>query len=338
MPVPMLSFLVVNYNGGGLLAETLESISHQTFTDYEVIVVDNGSQDRSWDSSLLQRENWSLVRLERNAGFSEANNIAFCRSRGAVIALINNDVVLAPDWAEQVRRAFEDPAVASVACRLLQKRNPEHLDSAGFDIYTCGTTLGWYGLPADCFDGKPHRPFGPVASAAAYRRSAIDQVGLFHREYFAYYEDTDLAMRLALFGLECRYLHNAVGYHLGSATGKRYSDFHRYYLRRNIEFIYWVNEVGALAWKHLPAHVAYEFISFVGMLFCGQGGVFLRAKWHALRMVKWICRQRLALKKSLGAAVGLRAAKMNLDGKFKPFWQVFIRGENDGKIYKAGKP
>ncbi len=186
MPNPLLSFLIVNYNGGPLLSDALGSISRQSFKDYEVIVVDNGSIDRSWDLPFFERKGWSLERLERNTGFAEANNIALARSHGSLIALINNDVVLDPAWAEKVARSFDDPQVGGVACRLLQMRNPGFLDSAGFDAFTCCTTESWRELPASCFDHREHQPFGPVASAAAYRRAALDRVGMFHREYFAY--------------------------------------------------------------------------------------------------------------------------------------------------------
>lgn len=332
MPCPRLSFLLVNFNGGPLLSDALGSISRQTFTDYEVIVIDNGSIDRSWDIPFFGRPGWVLERLDRNAGFSEANNLAYARSRGPIIALINNDVVLDPHWAERIIQAFETPQVAAVACRLVQTRNPGFLDSAGFDTFTCCTTEGWRELPAGFFAGKRHEPFGPVASAAAYRREAIEKVGLFHPEYFAYYEDTDLAMRLALFGFQCRYLDDAIAYHLGSATGKQYSNFHRYHLRRNVEFLYWVNMVGTLALANLPSHFLYELFAFLGMLFRAQGAVFWRAKRDALKMIPWIRRERKRLRARLKESVGISQSKQNLAAGLKSFWDAFFRGKNIGKF------
>ncbi len=332
MSTPRISYLLVNYNGGPLLSEALESISRQTVDDHEVIVIDNGSQDKSWDIPFFNRPGWQMERLGRNAGFSEANNIAYARSRGSIIALVNNDVILDPTWAEKTLEAFEDPDVHAVACRLLQMRNPGYLDSAGFDAYTCCTTEGWRDMPAGNFTGKAHEPFGPIASAAAYRRAAIEQVGLFHPEYFAYYEDTDLAMRLALFGLRCRYLDDAIGYHLGSATGKQYSDFHRYHLRRNVELLYWVNMVGSLVWWHLASHLAYEAFAFAGMMFRGQGPVFWRAKRDAFKMVPWIRRERKTLREQLRKTVGIAAAKRMLGRRIKPFSHALFRRENIRKF------
>ena len=332
MSSPRLSFLIVNYNGGPLLSDALAAIERQTFTDYEVLVVDNGSGDRSWELPCFERDRWFLERLSQNTGFAEANNSAFRRSRGSIIALINNDVMLDPRWAERVVEAFADPEVSSVACRLFQMRNPGSLDSAGFGAYTCCSTTVWRDLPANHFASKVHRPLGPIASASAYRRTALEKVGLFHQEYFAYYEDTDLAMRLVLFGFNCRYVNDAVGYHLGSATGKQYSDFHRFHLRRNIEFVYWVNMVGGLAWRHLPSHVAYEMLAFVGMFVRGQGKVFWKAKREAIKMLPWIRHQRKVLRDRLQAESGIAAAKRRLAGPLKSFWLTLVRVGNRDRL------
>ena len=331
MPTPRLSFIVLNLNGGPLLREALQSIERQTFTDYEVLVVDNGSHDRSWDLPCFARPGWYLLRLETNRGFSEGNNIAFARATGAVIALVNNDVVLDSNWAARVMDAFADPQVAFAACRLVQRRHPERLDSAGFDLYACITTKVWMGKPAERFTDRDHDPFGPVAAAAAYRRSALEETGLFHPEYFAYYEDTDLSMRLVLFGHRGRYVDAARAQHWGSGTGKALSDFQRYHLRRNVEFVYWVDMVGYLALKHAFGHVVYETLAGLGMLFKGQGRVFLLAKLDALRMAGWIFRERRALRRRLADRVGLRAAQRRLESRLRPFWEVLCREENRTK-------
>lgn len=334
MTSPALTYIVVNLNGGPLLAEALESIARQTLADHEVIVVDNGSTDRSWDLPVFRRPGWRLERLDRNVGFAEANNLAAGFARGALLALVNNDVTLACDWAEKVIAAFADPDVAAVATRLLQKRDPSRLDSAGFDAFTCGATTSWRDEPANRFHGRDHEPFGPVASAAAYRRTAFETVGGFHAEYFAYYEDTDLAMRLRLHGLRTRYLEDAVGHHLGSATGSAQSDFQRYHLRRNIELLYWTNMVGALALKHLPAHLVYEAAVFAAMAARGQAGVFLKAKRDAVRMAGWIWKARRALRERLRADGALRDARARLESGVKPTWEALGRAGNLEKILR----
>ena len=191
---------------------------------------------------------------------------------------------------------------------------------------------GWTGCAADACDGPGHHPFGAVAAAAVYRRSAVEQSGLFHDAYFAYYEDTDLGIRLRLHGWDCTYVPRAVAYHAGSATGKKSSRFQRYYLRRNIELLYWVDMVGPLALKHLLPHTLYELAALAGMALRGQAGTFLRAKVDAVRLLPWILRERAALRRSLRGNAGLGTARRSFGRATTPSWKVLVRGENATKL------
>jgi len=320
----VVSFLVVNYNGGAMLAECLESIRRQTYLKYEVIVVDNGSTDGSWDMPCFDATRWRLVRLDRNSGFSPANNTAFSESQGEFIALINNDVVLAPDWTTNMVKALTaDPQAGSAACLLLQRHQPDRIDSAGCAYYPCGAVTVWSNHPKTDLDPASHRPFGAVASAALYRKDALERTGLFHDRYFAYYEDTDLAIRLALYGYTCAFAHDAIAVHHGSATGRRHSPFHVYHLRRNIEYLYWVDMVGSLAFRYLLPHLLYECVAFAGATMWGQTLPFLKAKASVVRDLRWILQERQNLRCRLSSSGGVREAKRRLRACMAPWWHVF---------------
>ncbi|MFM7374056.1 MAG: glycosyltransferase family 2 protein, partial [Chthoniobacterales bacterium] len=203
-------------------------------------------------------------------------------------------------WTSAILAALRsDVGAGSIACQLFQKENPSLLDSAGFSLYTCGSVFSWYGYRPEAVDHGRYKLFGPVAAAAAYRRSALQESGLFSPEYFAYYEDTDLAFRLNLLGYHCAYAKNAVGTHRGSATGQRASSFQRFQLRRNIELLYFTNMQGSLFWRHLVAHLIYELTALAGMTIQGQAGIWFKAKIAAWRMRGWIKQARGTLKRKL---------------------------------------
>jgi GT2 family glycosyltransferase len=151
-----------------------------------------------------------------------------------------------------------------------------------------------------------------VASAALYRRSALEDVGLFHSEYFCYYEDTDLAVRLVLHGYSTVYVHAAVAYHRGSHTGVKSSDFHVYHLRRNAEYLYWSDMIGMNALWHLPFHLLHETLAFGAAVRHGQGAVVLRAKRDALKNTDFILRARTALVERLRVSGKLAASHREL--------------------------
>lgn len=291
----MVSFLIANWNSGNLLATCTESLLSQSYCNFEVIIIDNGSTDGSERVSALTDDRFQLVKLGENLGFSEANNIAYSLSGGEVVVLLNNDVEIDTDWTTAVLRAMDSsPLVGAVACELRQLQNPNLLDSAGFSLYTCGSVFSWFGQKPESVNHGKYKLFGPVAAAAAYRRTALEEVGLFSSEYFAYYEDTDLAFRLNLAGYMCVYTKDAKGTHLGSATGKKASEFQRFQLRRNIEYLFFANMQGWLLWRCLPAHLYYEIIALLGMATQGQARVWFKAKAAAWGMRRWIRRRRQA--------------------------------------------
>jgi len=297
MTPPSVSILIVNMNGGDLLRTCLDSLKKQKWQDFEVIVVDNGSSDGSCDIPDLRTDpRYTLISLDRNAGFSEANNLAYSQAKGEFVVLLNNDVELHESWLGNMVKAAEPEYVGSVACQLRQKNAPHLLDSVGFQLFFNGSTESAHGIPWENFYHKEHQPYGAVASAALYKRSAIDALGvLFHPEYFAYYEDTDLAIRLRLFGYMTAYAHEAIGWHVGSATGQKRSAFHGYHLRRNIEYLFWVDFSAIHILRYGWAHFLSETAAFFDLLFRGKAGVFFRAKRDALLRVGWMRQQRRSL-------------------------------------------
>jgi GT2 family glycosyltransferase len=306
-----VSCIVVNWNGGAMLHDCLASIHAQDFTDREVILVDNGSTDGSCEAAQRDFPEITILRQAENLGFAEANNLALKVTRGEFVALINNDVILEHGWLrEMVNGLHARPEAGAAASLIVQAQDLEATDSAGFAFYGCATVQAWRGSPASSRACITHRPFGPVAAAAVYRRSALDRVGHFHREYFCYYEDTDLAVRLCLWGYPTVYVPAARAVHRGSQTGKARSDFFVFHLRRNVEYLYWVDLVGYLAWLNLPLHLAYETLALCGAVIHGQAGIVLKAKREALANWSWIARERRQLRRDLEQAGQLGPAQV----------------------------
>lgn len=315
---PLLSFVVVNHNGGDLLARCLAAIADQSLRDFDVLVFDNGSTDDSLRCNEVHDARVRLLRADTNLGFAEANNRAIAATSGRYVALVNNDARLEPDWAAAMVAALEaDPRAGAAAGKTLQAARPDLIDAAGFAFFGCSTCFCWRGAPAASLDGANHRPFGAVASAAVYRRAALADVGLFHPEYFCYYEDTDLAVRLVLHGYRTVYVDQAVAHHVGSYTGKERSAFHVYHLRRNAEYVFWCDMVGHLAWMNLPWHLTFEALVFGRAVIDGQGSVVLRAKLDALRRWRWIASERWRLTSALQARGSLRDGQRAMWAKMR---------------------
>ena len=193
---PLVSIIVVNWNGLGLLKPCLASLRRQTFKSFEIIVVDNGSSDGSvpW---LLQQSDVRLLTNTTNYGFAAANNQGIRASRAPFLALLNNDTEVESTWLAALLNAVDDSNVGMVASLMCFASRPTIVQSAGIAIDR--TAIAWDrfgGLPVDnssvC---QPADIFGPSAGAALYRRAMLDEIGLLDEQFFAYLEDVDLAWR-----------------------------------------------------------------------------------------------------------------------------------------------
>jgi GT2 family glycosyltransferase len=228
--------VVPNWNGRDLLDTVLESLAAQDFGQVGVIVVDNGSDDGSLEHLANHWPAVAVLENGSNLGFSPAVNRGIQNTEGEYVALVNNDMRLEPQWVGRLVEALDkNPNAASAACKIRMVHEPDLLDGAG-DL------VGWDGYAARRGQGEPDRGqydesemvFSACAGAAMYRRSALEQIGLFDEEFFIYMCDVDWGFRAQLAGLDCVYEPHAVAHHLGAATTGNVSGFELFLAHRNM--------------------------------------------------------------------------------------------------------
>jgi GT2 family glycosyltransferase len=235
-PLPRVSAVVVNWNGGAMLAECLDSLFAQTWQDLEVIVVDNGSADDSIAGAKRRHgDRFRLIQNTKNEGFARANNQAFAAATGEWIFLLNNDAVADPTAiAELMAFVADKPEVGTLACRINRFEEPAVFDSTGLLLYPDGVCRprGWQEKDLGQYD-RPDMVLAPHGAACAYRKAMLTEVGNFDEIYFCYLEDLDLGMRAQLAGWKCWYVPTARVRHHKSATAGNYSKFKAYHVERN---------------------------------------------------------------------------------------------------------
>jgi GT2 family glycosyltransferase len=224
-----ISVVVVNWNRKELLRAALLSLAAQTFSDFEVIVVDNGSGD---GSPALAKEMAALfpgpVRLIENLenrGFCAANNQGFAVSQSEYIALLNNDAEADPGWLQAMYDAIRvkpdvgESDVGMVASKILVWEDPRIIDKCGHLIYPDGQNRGRGCGQIDRGQfNRQEEALWPDGCAALYRRAMLDEVGGFDEEFFAYADDAELGLRARIAGWTCLYAPGAVVRHHRGAT------------------------------------------------------------------------------------------------------------------------
>jgi len=231
---PLVSFLVVNWNGEEFLEECLNSIAGQSYKNFEIIVVDNASTDHS--RSLLQhRKDIQFILNDSNLGFGKANNQALTVGKGEFVAFINNDVVLDPHWLERMLDPLLHRKEAGMcAGKTLSYQQRDVIDNTGHLLYWDGLNRGRGRMQKDCgqFDSI-HDALLPSGCASFHRVEMLQQIGYFDEEFYLYGDDTELGMRARLAGWECAFAPTAIAYHCYSASTAPYHPPKFFYVERN---------------------------------------------------------------------------------------------------------
>ncbi len=278
-----VTVVVPNWNGMGVLKECLDSLMRQDTDDFEILLVDNASED---ESVSFVRANYPSVRIienKENLGFAGGVNVGIRAVTTPYVLLLNNDVEADPHFVAGLTDCIEhDPRIFSASARMINFRERDILDDCG-DLYTI---LGWQaqrGVGQKVTDPKYFKPckvFSACGGAAVYRMEALEKTGLFDEQHFAYLEDIDIGYRGLLYGYKNVYCPDAVVYHIGSAASGavRYSDFKVKLSARNSVYLYYKNMPAVQRilngpWLALGRCIKKRFFKKRGFLEAYQAGV-----------------------------------------------------------------
>ena len=268
-----VSVVIPNFNGIAFLDSVLASLEGQTLSNFEVILVDNGSTDGSC-SFVTANYPWvHLIELSENFGFCGAVNAGIRAAKAPDVLLLNNDTEVKEDFVEEMLAAIRRHKNAfSCGARMVQYHDRDRLDDVG--NYYCA--LGWSfargrGKDIHAYETED-KIFSACAGAAIYRKKIIEKIGYFDEEHFAYLEDTDIGYRARIYGYENWYAPKAIVYHVGSGTsGSRYNQFKTRYSSRNNIYLIYKNMPLLQIILNLPFLAAGFLIKFLFFAIKGMG-------------------------------------------------------------------
>jgi len=210
------------------LTACLDSLAHQTATDFEVVVVDNSGR-----RSVQPRGRVRVISNDRNVGFGAAVNQAFRESNAPFLAVLNDDAIAHPRWLEALLAAVEERPDVGLCASQVRMAGDGRLDSAGMLLCRDGSSKQRGHLESPESYARPQETLLPSGAAAFYRREMLDEIGLFDESFFLYCEDTDLGLRARWAAWECLYVPGAVVEHRYSHSAGKASALKAYYVERN---------------------------------------------------------------------------------------------------------
>lgn len=255
-----ISVVTPNYNGEKFLKAFFESLDNDCDHIGEVIIVDNGSTDKSKEYIKSNSFNFpvNLIENDENLGFAPAVNQGIKVAKYDYIFSLNNDTeVKKGSIGALIDLISSSDDIFSVQAKMLQYNNKELIDDVG-DEYNL---LAWTKKT-----GENHKStefsevreiFSSCAGAAMYKKSLLEELGYFDDNFFAYMEDVDLAIRSKINGYRNLLCPEAIVYHIGSATsGSRYNEFKvKLAARNNVWVVY----------KNLP--IPLKITNFIFLFF-----------------------------------------------------------------------
>ena len=256
-----VSVVTPNYNGEKFLKTFFDSLNCDSEYIGEVIIVDNGSSDKSKDFINGNTFNFPVVLIEnsKNLGFAPAVNQGISKAKYDYIFSLNNDTELKKgSIGLMLDLMSSSDDIFSVQAKMLQYNNKDLIDDVG-DEYNL---LAWTKKTGENHNSTEYvdvkEIFSSCAGAALYKKSLLEEIGMFDDNFFAYMEDVDLALRSKIKGYRNLLCPDAIVYHIGSATsGSRYNEFKvRLAARNNVWVVY----------KNIP--IPLKIINFI-FLFLG---------------------------------------------------------------------
>ena len=246
----MLGIVIANWNGEKLIDKCLESLENQSFKDFKVYIVDNDSKDNSKEiiKSYNEKLKIDLTEMSYNSGFAPANNIGIkkaIKDGCDYILTLNNDVEVPKESLKNAMNGIEDNKDFDVfQLFMINYFNNDVCDAAGLNFKEdlIPLQVGFKESVADILSKNNISIEGVCAGAAIYSTKSLEAVKLdndnyFDSNFFAYFEDVDLSLRLKSAGFKAKLLRDSIVYHMHSATGGKTTGFKEYYLTRNL-FMY----------------------------------------------------------------------------------------------------
>jgi GT2 family glycosyltransferase len=241
---PLVSIIIPAWNGKNYIEDCLISVFSQDYSDFEVIVVDNASNDSTPDRVAEHFPSVKLIRNEHNLGYAGGCNVGLKVARGDVLVLLNQDTIVAPEWLGTLCIALSDRRVGIAGCRIFYP-DGETIQHAG----------GWIEWPVGAAhhygQGEPDSEAWNIArkveyvtgAAMAIKREVLETVGFLDEEFWpAYFEDADFCVRVREAGYEVWYIPSATLTHVETGSLTEQSLVWQLYHRGRLRFVL----------KHIP--------------------------------------------------------------------------------------
>jgi GT2 family glycosyltransferase len=294
-------FVVLNFNGWVETLKCVDAILDQTYPDFHIMLIDNGSHDDSLKKLVRFENNKKITYIKQsvNLGFAGGVNVGIryaIEQKFAYVALLNNDAIITKDWMGTLVGSIKKQGTSSVTGLLLS--------GDGKRIESTGDSYSRWGLPFPLQRDEPVSKandsglvFGGTAGASLYKTSLFEDIGLFDEAFFAYFEDTDISYRAQLAGHTSYYEKTALAYHDHGTTSRKIPGFTVHQTFQNLPVFFWKDTPAYWLFPNGVRFFACYALMYVRAVLRGQFKVATKGLLKSISLFPHALRERHIIQK-----------------------------------------
>lgn len=255
-----VSIIILNYNAGKLLVDCVDSIMQSKYRDFEIIVVDNASKDKSHLECKKLFPDIRLIENHENLGYCEGNNVGIRKASGKFVAILNPDTTVDPNWLGELISSYKKYGEGLYQPKFLTTTDHKRLMSTGNQIQIFGFGFSRGKGDEDINQFSKVESIGYASGTCLFSSTQlIRNLGMFDSFLFAYHDDLDLGWRAALEKINSYYIPKSVVYHPPEGFSFQWSKFKFYLLERNRLYCIFTHYSNSTIFKLLPSLIIVDF-------------------------------------------------------------------------------
>ena len=281
---PLISIVILNYNAEKFLDECLSSIYKTEKVNFEIILVDNASSNKSYREYTQKFPEIKLIENEKNLGYCEGNNVGIRASKGEFVVVLNPDTVVTPIWLYELINAYQANGEGIYQPKILATTDHDMLLSSGQFIQLFGFGYSRGKGEKHVQENNDVEKIGYASGTCLFTsKTILKKLDNFDSFLFAYHDDLDLCWRAAMFGINSFYVPTSVIFHPIEGYSFKWSKFKFYLMERNRQYCLLTHFTKSSYLKMLPSLILVDFA--VSLFYLKKGMLITKIK-TSLNIIK----------------------------------------------------
>ena len=292
---PLVSIIILNYNAGELLLNCVDSLKKSTYTNLEILIVDNISSDNSQKKCKEKFPDIKLIQNNENLGYCGGNNVGINEAKGKFIVILNPDTIIEPNCIDELILAYNKFGNALYQPKILSLNEKDIIQSTGNMLHVFG-----FGFARDKGNKVTNKEesiekIGYASGTCLFTsREVFDKIGLLDEFLFLYHDDLDLGWRAAQIGINSYYVPKSKIFHVESYSLK-WSSKKFYWLERNRKYCLLTHYSKKTYEKMRFSLILVDLFVWVFYISKGFLGVKIKAELDIIKNKKFIEKKYLEL-------------------------------------------